>query len=994
MRLRLPLGVGLVVLLAVSIASGQGAKRFSPVGPLTPAEAMKSFQVAAGLRLEQVAAEPDVVDPVALCFDARGNMYVMEMRDYPLGPGPGKKPLGQVRMLSGRTADGKYAKSTVFADGLSFATGLVPWKNGLIVMAAPRMFYFEDADGDGVAEIRKQLYEGFALGNPQHRPDLLIWGLDNWIYCAGAGSSQVVRSTTHPELPAVSLRRDDFRFDPETGVLEPISGWSQYGIGFDDWGHRFTQENSEHIRQVVIRSRKHWGRNAYLPIGEPMVNIPDHGPAGPTFQIAKLQPRFNDFEMANHFTSACATTVYRGGLLGPIYNGAVFCGEPVGDLVHADVLTGPGPSYVAKRAVDKEEVLASKDNWFRAVNFSNGPDGALYIADMYREHVEHPEWIPFTTLKQINVRAGDDMGRIYRLAPAAGALPAVEDLSVLKSDALVERLGLSNGWIRDTAQRLLVERRATDAVEPLRALVRSGKLAQSRVHALWTLEGIKALSSADVQAAVKDGHPQVRRNAVELAERFIGEEAVLAAVVELCGDADADVRFHAVLALGESTSANATTALAKLGSESKLDIWMRAAAVASAKGREVAVLKAMCGGTLATDSPLLYDLGMSLGGNGELADFDARFMALAGGAKASSPLEHVAVLEGIAAGLKKRNAHGLAVSDAAKERLLGSIAAATDAARTAAWRRLAAVVAFADTAAVAPLATKAADDSLDERLDVAARCAAVEFVGAVGKTQATARLLGLLTPKQPIEVQLALVRTLFEADANAALPAVVGVWKSISPRIRATAVDLALDRRNLHAALIDALLQGKIGPGDISLEQRTKLLTRASESQKKSLAAAMGAGPAADRVKVVQEYKDVAAMASSGPRGWQVFRDHCGACHRLENAGRHVGPNLQSVRNHSKERLLDSILNPSHSVDPAYLGYVLETTAGRIVTGVIRSESADSLTLLGSDGKSTTVPRKEIESCVATGKSLMPEGLEKVISKQQLADLIAFLRGE
>ena len=395
-------------------AVGRAAGVDSLVGPVAPDEARRTLELPDGLTLDLVASEPHVLDPIAVCFDADARMFVVEMGDYPLGPGEGKKPLGRIKLLEDTDGDGRVDKSSVFADGLSFATGIAAWNDGVLVTCSPEILFFKDTDGDGHADVRRVLFDGLGVGNPQHRANLLAWGLDNWVYVCGARSNATVRWRVDEKAPPVEIRSRDFRIDPRRGIVEPVAGWTQFGMGHDDWGNRFTQSNSDHIRHVVLPGR-YLGRNPYSTLTEPMARISDHGQAGQVFQISRPQARFNDFSRVGHFTSCCGITVFRGTGLGPEWRGAVFTGEPVGNLVHCDLLTPDGATFRARRAEEGREFLASTDNWFRPVNFATGPDGSLYVVDMYREHVEHPQWIPLSTQRQINVRAGDDRGRIYRV---------------------------------------------------------------------------------------------------------------------------------------------------------------------------------------------------------------------------------------------------------------------------------------------------------------------------------------------------------------------------------------------------------------------------------------------------------------------------------------------------------------------------------------------------------------------------------------------------
>src|SRR5436190_6393185 len=400
-----------VLFALLGLASSQES-----VGPLSPKEALKSFKLQPGFRIDLVASEPDVMDPVAMAFDEDGRLYVAEMADYPLGP-----PSGRIKLLEDTDGDGKIDRVSLFVDKVPYPTGVMPWRGGILVTAAPDILFFKDTDGDGKADVRQVIFTGFSEGNQQHRVNGLLFAYDNWIYGTNGDSGGTVRPG-NADGPKVSISGRDYRFRSDFSGFEGVAGRGQFSNTFDDWGNRFINDNSNHIRHTVL-PLKYLARNPYLAVASVEEGISDHGTSSVVFPTSKLQERPNDHFAAGHFTSACSVTIYRGASFGADVQGNAFCCEPVHNLVHRDLLAPKGASFVAKRAYEKEEFLTSTDNWSRPVNLCSGPDGALYVVDMYRMIIEHPQWIPLEMQKRVDLRAGSDMGRIYRVS-AEGAPPA------------------------------------------------------------------------------------------------------------------------------------------------------------------------------------------------------------------------------------------------------------------------------------------------------------------------------------------------------------------------------------------------------------------------------------------------------------------------------------------------------------------------------------------------------------------------------------------
>ncbi len=463
------------------------ARELPRIKPLEPPAALASFRIHAGFRLEPVAVEPLVTGPVSVCYDADGRIYVVEMRGYPY---PEKAPSGNVARLEDRDGDGRFESRTVFLSGLAWPTGIIPYDGGVFITVAPEIIYAKDTNGDGVADVKKVMFTGFGTDNVQGLLNGLLWGPDGWIYGVTSVNGGTIRNASRPGASPVSVRGRDFRFKPDGSAFEAISGGGQFGHSFDDWGHRFTCNNSNHVRQIVLPSY-YLERNRALIPPPAVLDIAVEGPASPVFRISPPEPwrvvrtrqrvadpvlsrRLPPTELFAHgfFTSATGITIYRGSSYPPEYRGNAFIGDVGGNLIHRKVLSADGATFLARRADANVEFIASTDNWFRPVNFANTPDGTLLIIDMYREAIEHPKSIPEPIKMHLDLTSGRDRGRLYNLVYTGALRRARPRLSQASTAVLVSLLGHPDAWWRETAQRLLFERQDCSAIEPLRVMVK------------------------------------------------------------------------------------------------------------------------------------------------------------------------------------------------------------------------------------------------------------------------------------------------------------------------------------------------------------------------------------------------------------------------------------------------------------------------------------------------------------------------------------------
>ena len=736
-------------------------------GPRDPAAERATFHFAdSNLVIECVAAEPQVFSPVAMAWDERGRLFVAEMRDYPESPTG-----GSIRMLEDRDGDGRYESATVFAEGLPFPNSVLPWNGGVLVTAAPDLWFLKDADGDGVAEERRVLFRGFGKGNQQLRANGLFWGLDGWVYGGNGRSDGEMQSTLSRAPLPQSLRGRDFRFRPDTGAIETLAGRCQFGNTRDDWGNRFLSWNTIPIRHEVIP-------DAYLtrtPLVarlavDPLADLLPPGDRGEVYPLTPPPLVFNN-ESLNHFNALAGLSIYRGNALGAAYRGNAFVGESLRNLVHRRVLVPDGPTFQAVRGETGKEFLASDDPWFHPVQFAAGPDGALYIADFYRRFVEHPAWVARDTRNRVRWEEGNQHGRIWRVHRRGESRRGASG-SFNKSvaiPALIAALDTDNGWRRDTAHRLLVERHDPASVGVLEAMAPRLHLPEARVAALGAWAALSGSNPRWLLTQLNDPDARVRAQAARIA----------AAQLSLIGAED-----------------------------QAREPWL----------------------------PLVQGL-FSRGRRGE-SDL--------------SVLLQIALAVGFLDDVEGRETTLQQIADRSTNR----------------WVRLAA---------------------------------------ASGS-------------QRPV--------------AAGWVPPAAGRLVRLPPPVATDAVS---------------------------------------------------------RAAVVESYRAALSLTGDPRRGAVHVASRCLGCHYLQGRGQRVGPDLAGAASRSSETLLTDILDPSRQVAPDYSTYEVTPTHGEPVIALISGETATRVTLRAAGAQDTSFARSEIREIRATGRSLMPDGLEQGLTPQDLADLLAFL---
>ncbi len=944
---------------AVAVDPGKDLPRYPAV---EPKDAISTWQVKKGFKLQLAAHEPQVRDPIAICFDERGRMFVCEMHDYSemreVTP-----HMGRISMLQDKDGDGYYETSQIFADDLPWPTGLVWANGGLYVGATPDIWRFEDKDGDGKAEKREKVFTGFGTGlkmlNVQGLMNSFIWGQDNRIHVlAGGGNRGVITCLKRPDLKGVELGGKDFWFDPLTHEFGLEGGGAQYGMSFDNYGRKFGCSNSDHL-QYWVYDDKYANRNPYYQMPPAKQSIAVDGGAAEVFRISPDEPwriirtRWRiagvvkgavegGGRVSGYFTGATGTTIYRGDAYGPDFVNNSFTGDAGGQLVHRKILkpSADGISLVGERPADEHgfEFAASKDTWVRVVNFANAPDGCLHICDMYREVIEHPWSIPDEIKKHIDLNNGNDRGRIYRIVPDNGAerIGQKVNLADASTEDLVKLLSHPNGWHRDTAQRLLFERQDKAAV-PILEKVLSGDNALAKLHAMNALESFGALQTTHAIAAAKDADVQVREAALRRVSKL--DEATL---TSLATDASPRVRFQTALAAPKSASRDAW--LAKMARDGASGKWMNAA---------------MLG---ASGTGLFEQLRDDLS-KLEPSFAESLITLAAAEAKDATDLISVVTTEPVKPAWVK------ALGDGLRRGGSNLIKADKEGKLTAVFAK--AVATIADT--FGP------ND---------ARAEAVELLGFSSSKEATDALVLCLAQGQPDVVKTAAIRVLAQNSSALVTATLIGNWAHYGAKAKTVALGALLSREDRAVALLEAKV---VKAEEFSASQVQELIKHKSPKVAAAAKTVLASVIPPSREEVTVKFKPAIAAKGDAQKGQVQYMTRCVACHKAGALGLAVGPDLITVKTKGREALLTAILEPHKEVASQFIAYTVNTKDGQTLAGIITNDTASSMTIRMMGGIEKTLQRAEIKGSSSSGQSLMPEGLETGMTVEDMADLISYI---
>ena len=998
----------LTILLVISLFESchENEKKTNNSG-LTPQEALTTFRLPEGFKIELVASEPMISDPVAMEVDENGNIYVVEMHGYPLDTSGS----GFIKLLTDTNGDGTPDKSTVFADHLVLPTGIMKWKKGILVVDTPDILYFEDTNGDGKSDIRQVLITGLALTNPQHIANTPIYGLDNWIYLAHMGTitpkvsmefNDTGSNVRYANIPAArQLPRNangrNIRFKPDTHELEMLSGESQYGQTFDAWGHHLGTSNADHLFHEVIAAR-YLQRNPDLLVADAVEHIPDHGNAAEVYPIT-INPEHQLLTDVGVITSSCGVTWYLGGMFPDSFNNVTFIAEPVHNLVHADRITDKGATFNAARVYQKKEFLASTDAWCRPVQFYIGPDGALYVIDYYRKIIEHPEWMSDEVNNSGALYEGSDKGRIYRVTPAnAGKLNWCGQLKLgsASTEELVRTLTSNNIWWRRTAQRLLMDRKDNQTISLLHKLSDTTNSPTAMVHVLWTLEGFNAIDRPTLLKALQNHTAGVRENAIQIAEIHLKEVPELEKdLLFLQNDPDAKVRYQLLCTLGNINDDKTEAARQKLLMKDINDKWVQMAALTSSAGKEYALLEKSIS-ALSTDPSegkrLFFENCSSVIGLSQRTDDIKKLIRLAAkNNSVSSDWWQSACLDGLSKAIEAKGFPTAVLKDE-KLLLLSTFRSnAPKSTRTAAIGLLGRMgiernPAWDEAINYAKIA------AANKQADISYRNDALRLIALDNNPDNTKLVEQIITPDEPESLQETALQTYNRLSGKEACAFIVSSWKKLSPDVRAASIQFFLASVPTMGLLLDAVQKGEIQTASISWPEKVQLMNN-DDNNIRTRSRSLLVDKTDERAEVYKNYEPALKMKGNAAEGLVVFKRVCTTCHQVGGTyGNTFGPDLASIRNREARFIMDDILNPNRSIADKFEMWTIEKKNGEKQSGIISSETSAAITLNKIGGQQIIIARSDIKTMESSQTSAMPVGLEASVSVKEMSDLLAFLK--
>ena len=975
-----------VQLFAQEPAAGFGRTIAELASGLRPIEAQSAtaslamLELRDGFRATVVAAEPQVRDPVAIAFDEMGRMFVVELPAYN-AYAAATSTSGSIRTLEDTNHDGRYDKSTLYAADLGYPTGLACWEGGLFVGAAPDLLYLRDTDGDGTADERRVVLTGFGTDDSgEGQLNSFRWGFDNRIHISTGLDGGMVRPAGTTESAGVSVRGRGLILDPRDGTFELTSGGGQHGMSLDDWGRKYVCENSVPA-QVLVYDDRYIARNPNLRAPPAAVDICPAGKFTTLFRISPEEPwrelrtqlrsegRFRGSAEGGKpfgfFTGATGITVYRGDAWPAEYRGNIFVGDVANNLVYRAQVESDAVGLVARRADPGREFAASRDIWFRPVQFENAPDGNLYMIDMYRGLIEGAAFLPTEFLSFIDPVGGNKLGRIYRIAIHNSRRRAIPQLGESSTADLISLLEHPNAWHRDSASRLLFERQDPASIAGLRRLVTKSISPVGRMTALYALAGQRRVEEADLVAALEDEAALVKVHALRLVEQVDSPGATLVAkMCSLAADSDVRVRYQLAFSLGSVDGPNRDRALVQILTGDGSNEWIR-----------IAVQSSLAHGADRILDALIAEPGFRQTAHGkELLPAIAEMIGRAGRTnELQSTARTIVQLANANAGLAADLAESFLLHQPPKSRR-ATLATAPTLGSLLQQRLLV-----------------AKQTTVSDREPVEKRVSAVGTLRLADFDDMRSICEQLLEIRQPLAVQLAALELMVEYEELAVAHVILTAWPALSPTVRAHAAEVVLARPQWIPLLLDEVASGRVARGDIEPARVALLKEHSDEAIAERVQLLFAEGGLAARATIVQQFEAALNQTGDPKVGKEVFQKVCSSCHQLEGIGKSVGADLRGIGARGRPAILLNILDPNRELKPKFLTYSVATSDGRVLTGMIESESANSLQIRQADGTTVSLLRSEIDELRGTGVSFMPEGLEKELNIKSMADLLAYL---
>lgn len=944
---------------------------------LAPSEATKKFTVPDGFEMRIFAAEPDVVNPVAMTWDERGRLWVVELYEYPLGAAPGTKPRDQVKVLEDTNGDGRADKVTVFADGLNLATGILIGNGGVYVGQAPHLLFFEDTDGDDVADKRTIAMTGFGLEDRHELLNGFAWGPDGHLYMThGVFTYSKVKDPNDPEDDGVTMTAALARFHPRTKKFEVFAEGTS-----NPWGVDFDRAGNAYVSACVIDHLFHMAPGG---IYTRQAGIPPHPFA------YELLPSIVDHK---HFRAAYAgVQVYQGHQYPDEYKGTIFMGNIHDNSVHQDRLTPNGSTFKASPIRD---FIRANDGWFRPVSVQVGPDGALWVMDWYDKY-------PCYQNANADPEGVDRAhGRIWRAVyvgdqPGKPLPPHLnEDLRKASSSKLIDTLAHPNVWHRRVAQRLLSERRDQNRRSDLIKLLREGETLEPRLAALWTLHGAEQLDESILDSLISDREPAIRAWAARLTgERAIGSSEAIGRLERLANDTDPSVRLAVATAVRQFTSGSLTVNTPPSASTADAEIadvittllrhpgtasdpvlpflaWMGIEPLFAADPGPGLSWLAENGGSIGSLGPKLARKCMRRicdMQNGEMLNVALEFIA------AISPTETamtVAALDGLLEGQQGK----ALFPTRSPAQFIANLSKSSNTDIQSRARQLGTL--WGDAAALQNTLRLIQNSTAS----VEQRIQAVESVKQQKIDAVRNVLLNVATPKQPERVAEQAIRVLGEVGGDNVAVQLLPRWKSMTPKLRRAIADVLTSRRPWTQAFLSAVERKEISLGEIPVPVIRSLLESKDDYVRNRAEQLIGRFRESDgdKLKLIGEKRRV---VMDGPvnieAGREITRKTCLTCHKLHGEGAEIGPDLTGVGRSSLGALLANIIDPNQLIGKGYENVIVDTKDGRTISGRLVEDTGTRIKLLSAGPKEDVIAKSDIESMRVSELSVMPEGLEQM----------------